>query len=79
VGAAQAAVHSDPFDEAAHRILMRAYDAVGEPVRALTAYQRLRRVLADELGVDPAPPTRDLHTRILRDNAAPDVAAAGRR
>jgi len=63
--AAAAAVADDPFDEEACRALMRAYDMLGEPARALAAFDRLRRDLADELGVDPAPATRDLHGAIL--------------
>ena len=72
--AAAAAVADDPFDEDACRALMRAYDHLGEPARALAAYDRLRATLAEELGVDPAPATRDLHVAILR-GAAPVVAA----
>ncbi len=62
---AEAAVRADPLDEAACRILMRAYAADAEPARAIAAYQRLRAILADELGVDPAPQTRDLYVAIL--------------
>jgi DNA-binding SARP family transcriptional activator len=65
--AAEAATTTDAFDEVAYRLLMRAHHAAGEPARALLAYQQLRAVLADELGVDPAPATRDLHLSILRD------------
>jgi DNA-binding SARP family transcriptional activator len=65
--AAEAAVADDPFDETACRMLMRAQRAAGEPVRALLAYQSLRVNLARELGIDPAPATRDLHLAILRD------------
>jgi len=64
--AAEAAVTADPLDEVAYRILMRAHAATGEPARALLGYERLRAVLARELGVDPAPATRDLHLAILR-------------
>jgi DNA-binding SARP family transcriptional activator len=66
---AQAAIEADPLDETAHRTLMTACDTAGEPAQALLAYQRLRATLADELGVDPAPATRDLHTAILQRNA----------
>ena len=55
---AEAAVGSDPFDETAVRLLLRAAAAAGEPARGLAAYERLRRTLADELGTDPAPETR---------------------
>ncbi|MET8153782.1 ATP-binding protein [Actinoplanes sp. NPDC049668] len=67
--AASEALADDPFDEEACRSLMRAYDALGEPVRSLAAFDGLRRVLADELGVDPAAATRALHVAILRGDA----------
>jgi DNA-binding SARP family transcriptional activator len=64
--AAERAVAADGLDEIACRLLMRAHSAAGEPARALTAYQRLRAKLADELGVDPAVATQDLHVAILQ-------------
>ncbi|PRY19795.1 ATP-binding protein [Pseudosporangium ferrugineum] len=67
------ALAADPYDEEACRALMRAYDSLGEPVRALAAYESLRAVLAGDLGVDPAAATRALHVAILR--GTPAVAA----
>jgi DNA-binding SARP family transcriptional activator len=64
---AEAAVRADPFDEAAVRLLMRAEVAAGEPAHALAAYQRLRVALADELGVQPAPQTREVYQAVLRE------------
>jgi DNA-binding SARP family transcriptional activator len=64
--AAEAATRADVFDETAWRLLMRADYAAGEPARALIAFRNLRATLATELGVDPAPATRDLHAAILR-------------
>lgn len=69
VAAAEAAVRADPLDEVAYRALLNAHNSAGEPARALTAYERLRRTLARELGVDPAPATRQLYLSILRGNA----------
>jgi DNA-binding SARP family transcriptional activator len=63
---AEVATQVDPFDETAWRLLMRAHHAAGEPARAVLAYERLRSVLSTELGIDPAPATRDLHLFILR-------------
>jgi DNA-binding SARP family transcriptional activator/tetratricopeptide (TPR) repeat protein len=68
--AAEAAVRDDPFDEAAVRLLMSAAVAAGEPGQALTAYQRLRVTLADELGVQPAPQTRAIYQAVLREQPA---------
>jgi DNA-binding SARP family transcriptional activator len=67
LSAAEAALAADSLDETACRLVMRAYQAAGLESRALLAYQRLRMTLANELGVDPAPVTRDLHQAILRD------------
>jgi DNA-binding SARP family transcriptional activator len=64
--AAQAAVGADPLDETAVRALMRAFDAAGEPARALVAFERLRITLERELGVNPAGPTRDVYVAIRR-------------
>jgi len=63
---AEAAIAADPLDEAAYRVLMRYWATTGEPSRALRAYQRLRGVLADELGTDPARVTHDLYLAVLR-------------
>lgn len=63
---AEAAIAADPLDEAAYRVLMRSWAATGEPSRAIRAYQRLRDILADELGTDPAPVTHDLYLAVLR-------------
>ncbi|HTW14057.1 MAG TPA: BTAD domain-containing putative transcriptional regulator [Nocardioides sp.] len=47
------------------RALMRAWFALGETSRAVEGFERLRRHLADEYGVDPAPQTRALYLRIV--------------
>lgn len=46
--------------------LMSAYYLERRQSDALEAYRRVQKVLADDLGIDPAPPLRDLHERILR-------------
>ncbi|SNT59604.1 transcriptional activator domain-containing protein [Asanoa hainanensis] len=77
--AADAALRTDTFDEDAARALIRAHDALGEPARALAVYERLRAVLADELGVDPSPATRDVHVAVLRGTSvSPERPARGR-
>jgi DNA-binding SARP family transcriptional activator len=70
---ARAAVAADGFDEPAIRLLMRAEATLGEPARALAAFEQLRSVLAGELGVDPAPETRDVHGAILREEVIPSA------
>jgi DNA-binding SARP family transcriptional activator/tetratricopeptide (TPR) repeat protein len=68
VAYSEAAIADDPLDEAAHRLLMAAHSAAGEPARAVAVYTRLRDVLDRELGVEPAPATRDLYVAILRED-----------
>lgn len=56
--------HAD--NELVIRNLMTALHRSGRRAEAVEAYEALRRRLADRLGVDPAPQTRELHARILR-------------
>lgn len=65
--AATEAIALGPIREASHRLSMRALAAAGEKGRAAEAFERCRRVLADELGVDPSPQTRELLVTILRE------------
>lgn len=50
----------DPLREAAHRELMRAYAAQGEPARALRHFEELTSLLRREVGVAPARETTAL-------------------
>jgi DNA-binding SARP family transcriptional activator len=65
---ASEALHADPYDEAALRTLMRAHVAAGRPASALAEFAKIRELLAEELGVDPAPETRALHEELLRED-----------
>ena len=51
--AATAALEHDPYEEAALRVLLRAYVMGGRVAAALAAYANARERLADELGTDP--------------------------
>ena len=64
---AAAALDADPFDEEALRLLMTSYARSGRPALALAAFERTRRLLAEELGTSPAPQTDEVHTAVLRD------------
>jgi DNA-binding SARP family transcriptional activator len=64
---AEAAMAADPLDEAVQRWYMSACVAAGEQAKAMAAFAALRQRLGDELGVDPAPQTRELHLAILRE------------
>jgi DNA-binding SARP family transcriptional activator len=73
---AEEAVALEPFQESAHRAVMRAHAAAGNKAEALRCYERCRQVLADELGVDPSPATQALYLLLLRDEPIPEVASA---
>jgi DNA-binding SARP family transcriptional activator len=73
---AEGALDHDPYDEAALRVLMRAYAAAGRPASALAGYARVRERLSEDLGVDPAPETDELHTLILLSDTAPAGTAS---
>jgi predicted ATPase/DNA-binding SARP family transcriptional activator len=59
--------------------LMRALVAAGRPADALNAYERLRRTLADRLGVDPSPELAALHLEILRAEGSARTTDTGQR
>lgn len=63
-------------ESVAARLVMALY-AAGRQADALTAYERCRRALADELGVDPAPPLRRVHAAVLAQEAPATVSVAG--
>jgi len=63
--AARTLVAIAPLRESGHRLLMRSLAAEGNVAQALRAYEELRCLLRDELGIDPSPPTRDLYESLL--------------
>lgn len=58
-------VVAHPFREAFWSQLMLALAESGQQAQALTAYQEVRSLLADELGVDPGPELRAVHQQVL--------------
>ncbi len=54
-----------PFRETGHRILMEALEQSGNVAEALRAYDRLRVMLRDELGVAPSPAVQKVYRRLL--------------
>ena len=73
-----AALHSvdrlltlDPWREAAHQDKMRLLALSGQRDTALAHYEICRRVLADELGIDPLPETTALYEQIRDGLLAP--------
>ena len=61
----QSLVPANPLRESLVLRLMRALYAAGRPADALGAYERCRRGLADELGVDPAPELQKAYAAVL--------------
>jgi predicted ATPase/DNA-binding SARP family transcriptional activator len=57
-------VELEPWDEAAHRQLMRALALSGQRSAALAQYETCRRLLAEELGVEPGKETTRLYEQI---------------
>lgn len=67
-----------PFREHLWAQRMTALAGRGRTEEALSSYQRLRTLLADETGMDPGPELRELHQQILAHNvtATPTPTAA---
>jgi pentatricopeptide repeat protein len=57
------------YRETAHRILMEALARRGNVAEALRAYERLRILLREELGIAPSPAIQALHRRLLLESA----------
>jgi DNA-binding SARP family transcriptional activator len=58
-----------PYRESAHCILMEALERRGNVAEALRAYQRLRVLLREELGIAPSPAVQAVHRRLLLHSA----------
>ncbi|GAA3462051.1 BTAD domain-containing putative transcriptional regulator [Saccharothrix longispora] len=65
VGSLTALVGEHPLRERGHGLLMRALCQAGRQAEALAAYRDARRVLIDELGVEPGPELRKLQQAVL--------------
>ncbi len=61
----------DPWREEAHRHLMLLYARTGQRSAALAQYETCRRVLRDEMGVEPSAETKNWYERIRDAGAAP--------
>jgi DNA-binding SARP family transcriptional activator len=66
LASAERAVELNPLAEAAYQVQMTASYALWRQEDALQAFDKCRRLLADELGVDPLHETVAIHLAILR-------------
>jgi predicted ATPase/DNA-binding SARP family transcriptional activator len=70
-------VTAHPLRERLCGQLVRALAAAGRQADALAAYQRLRRRLADDLGIDPSEELQAIHLGVLRGETAPPPSEPG--
>jgi DNA-binding SARP family transcriptional activator/ABC-type transport system substrate-binding protein len=75
VGELQVLAGRHPFREALWAQLMLALYRSGRQGEALLAFDRARRTLTEELGVDPGPALKQLHRQILQQDPSLDRAA----
>jgi DNA-binding SARP family transcriptional activator len=72
-----AEIDREPLRERLHELLILGLYRAGRQAEALLAYDRVRRSLHDELGVDPGPGLQALYGRMLR--PTPALLMDGRR
>lgn len=70
-------VRAHPFREDFWEFLMLALYRCGRQADALEAFQRARRVLGEELGLDPSPRLRQVEARLLAQDPALDLPRRG--
>lgn len=61
----------DPWNEHAHRQMMQLLAASGQRSTAIAQYERCRRLLAEELGIEPEAATTALYQQIAGDESPP--------
>jgi PAS domain S-box-containing protein len=66
LGTARKLLTLDPFDESAHRAVLRCYAQTGSTRRAIEHFKMLREQLERELGVDPDDQTLEIYQQLMR-------------
>ncbi|HEX5944722.1 MAG TPA: BTAD domain-containing putative transcriptional regulator, partial [Acidimicrobiales bacterium] len=66
-------VDAQPGRETPVALLMAALEATGRRADALRAYDDFRRLLGDELGIEPSPALAARHAELLTSGTAPDA------
>ncbi len=69
IDAGLSAVTGEPLRESAHRLVMRAHLAEGNPSEALRQYELCRGLLSDQLGFEPCAETRRLREQCFTGDA----------
>jgi DNA-binding SARP family transcriptional activator len=64
-------VADQPYHEGLRGLLMIALHRAGRRVEALASYRQLRRILIDELGIEPGPDIQRVHQQILGEDVLP--------
>jgi two-component SAPR family response regulator len=59
------ALQNDSYREEMYRLMMKCHSLLGQPSRVTQVYQRCAAVLAEELGVEPAPETFALYQELM--------------
>jgi class 3 adenylate cyclase len=77
VGELEMLVAAHPYQERLRELLMLALYRSGRQAEALQAYQAARRMLSDELGLEPGQALRELEAAILRQDDALSAGALG--
>jgi predicted ATPase len=79
IGELESAVANYPYQEGLWELLITALYRAGRQADALATYQRVRTLLADELGLAPGPRLQELERRILAQDSALDIGGRAAR
>jgi len=60
------ALAGDPFREDMHRLMMKAFAAQGKPASVKQHFERMKKALRTELGIEPAEETKRLYVELIK-------------